>query len=74
MVFLHKMQEHTGIQRPAARAHHQTVNGGESHRARDTSAIPDGAQAGAVAQVRHDDARLRDVGSLRAQLGDQVFV
>ena len=68
-VLLHQVEQHAGIERAAARAHHQPVDGGEAHRAGDAPPVANGAQAGAVAEMRDDQIVLaRSVRRGLAQL------
>ena len=64
-VMLHHVQDDAGIDRPAARSHHQAVDRGEPHGRRDAAAVLHRAQARAVAQVSEDDP---PVGKLRREL------
>ena len=71
---LHQIEDHAGIERAAARAHHQAVDRGEAHRARDAAAVLDGAQAGAVAEMRDDDAPGRERRRKFAQRDYEIFI
>ena len=49
---VHQVEDYARVERAAARAHRQSVRGGEAHRARDAGAAGDRAHAGAVAQMQ----------------------
>jgi len=48
-----QVQQHTGIEGAAARAHHQAVQGRKSHGGGHALAMVGCTQAGAIAQVGH---------------------
>src|SRR3954452_23673843 len=73
-MFSYQVENHTGVYRPAARAHNQAVYGSKTHCAGDAAAGLHGAQARAVAKVRHNDTTR---GQFRVQVPDlrcQVLV
>ena len=51
---VHQVEHDARIEVAAARAHRQSVGGGEAHRARDAATARHRAHAGAVAEVQHD--------------------
>jgi hypothetical protein len=53
-VLVHQVDQHAGIDRAAARAHHQALDRGEAHRRRVALAALERADAGAVAEVADD--------------------
>ena len=71
---IHEIQHHARIERPAATAHHQSVENAQSHRGGDATPVAHRAHAGAVAEMRDDNFAVRagaEVG--RKDRGD-VFV
>jgi len=70
---LQQVQQHAGIQRAAARTHHQAVQRGKAHGGGHAHPALRGAQAGAVAQVGHDHAAAPAHG-LRVQHRHDVLV
>ena len=62
---VHEVEQHAGVDRAAARAHRQPVEGGETHRARDARAGLERAHARAVAEVA-DDGLARSPRARRA--------
>ena len=62
---LEEIEDDAGIERARPRAHAEAVERGEAERAVDALAVLQGAQAGAAAEVRDDDAA---VGDLRRDL------
>jgi hypothetical protein len=67
---LDEVQHQAGVERARARSHHQPVEAGEAHRRRHALQLAHRAQAGAGAQMRHDDAAARPVRQLRQHAGD----
>src|SRR6185312_7296359 len=57
-VFLQQIQYYAGIDRPAARSHHEAVERSEPHGGVETFALVQRAQACAVAEMRHHRAFL----------------
>ena len=70
----HQVEQHAGIELAAARSHRQTVKGGEAHAAVDADAVADRAHAGAVAEMRHHDFAMRDVGRHLQQPPRDIFI
>ena len=64
-VTLHHVQNRAGVDSPAARTHHQAVDGSEPHCRGDAAAVLHRAQARAVAQVSENDP---PAGKLRREL------
>jgi len=60
-MMLHQIEDDAGIDRAAARSHHEAVDGGESHGRGDAAAVLHRAQARTVAQVREDNPLVRKV-------------
>ena len=74
LLVLDEVQHHTGVERAAARAHHQTVERGKAHRRGDASQAPHRAQAGAAAQMRDDRASARAIAMPLGQRDGHVLV
>ena len=68
---LQQIEQHAGVDRAAAGAHHQSVERGERHRGGDAFACQHRAHAGTIAKMRHHHAPRRD---LRRQHRGDVFV
>ena len=60
-MMLHQIEDDAGIDRAAARSHHEAVDGGESHGRGDAAAVLHRAQARAVAEMGEDNPLVRKV-------------
>jgi hypothetical protein len=70
---LREFEQHAGIDGAAACRHHQAVQRAEAGGGLDAAAVEKGAQAGAGAEMRHDDAPLRPLRRDLGQLaGDEL--
>ena len=58
-VFAQQVEQHAGVEVAAAGAHHHPAAGRQAHGGVDGSPVPQGSQAGAVAQVRDHYPALR---------------
>jgi hypothetical protein len=69
-----QIQQHAGVDGPAARAHHQAVERGEAHRRGDAAAGVHRAQAGPVAEMGNHDTALRPLAEHFGHLQRDVLV
>ena len=69
-----QVEQHAGVDRAAAGAHHEPVQGREAHRRGDAPAVAHRAHAGAVAQVRDHGAPCGRAAVERRQHRGDVFV
>ena len=60
--------QHAGINRSRAGSHHQSISGGISHRRRKAFAVADGAHAGTVAKMCHQQSRRQTFSRLLGQV------
>ena len=74
LLALQQMQQHAGVERAAARAHHQTVERGEAHRRGDAAQSAHRAEARAAAEVRDDRAPARGVAVALGERDRHVLV
>src|SRR6516164_2766297 len=73
-LFLHKIENHTGIELTRSGSHWQSVECGEAQRALDTASARQRAHRSAATQMRDDHASTSDLWcNLRQSLGN-VFV
>ena len=71
---LKQIQDHAGIEGARPRTHRQTVDRGKAHGAGDASPAVDGAHAGAIAEMGHDELAARTFRRHLRQHRDDVFV
>lgn len=53
LLFLQQIKQHAGIDCPAARSHHQTIERGEAHGGVKAPSLMQGAETRAIAKMRH---------------------
>ena len=72
---LHEVEQHAGVDNAAARAHHETVDGGKAHRGGHALAVAQGTHGSAIAQVGDDDGTVGLVlpDDFRQLAGDVVI-
>src|SRR5258708_29692675 len=71
---LKQIEDNARVEGPRARAHDETVDRREAHGGGDAAAVVDGAQAGAIAEVRDDRLAACAVRCDLPQSGDDVLI